>query len=469
MNEKKEAEIRIFASRKAYKTFDAQDEPKVAEVIRDQVLPQSEAEYFRVDVKIKRKSDQTPAYLVAYMLRKDIYSAEVVRIDVDGTYNVSNITFNYDDSAEEEDDDDVLAGEAWDDSMMEEDADDGGVEEYVDDAEDEYAIDFVVATPVPQIATAKAAVEKIHQFATEIGLKSKMLLGREATVSNYRRYLTSGLKGFVNIGHGNPNGIALDDGTLSATWFRTLAATSLKPEVIYFNSCQVFNDPLKSAIMKAGARTYIGGIVNLLIGPSEKVCICFWSKILSTATPMKTALKKCEKDLYPREGAHGIAGDTGPFTVEKLKLVHAMWTHGHGAEIQYPNRLAYDRRYGFFIRLKGKPFTSNWIHFQVPTPVIVDSRRLRAGSVMVRFRTGPGASVHAVHVYDGERRIATHNNLNLTSTSFKWPRFDIPKHPHIRWGLGISVGVKFGDGANQPPNKLLVDISSVGCDFVIRI
>jgi hypothetical protein len=465
MNDSKKTEIRVFASRKAYATFDAQDEPKVAEVIRDQVLPKTEAEYFRIDVKIKRKSDQTPAYLVAYMLRKDIYSAEIVRIDVDGTYNVSKITFNYDDSAEEEDED-VLGSEEWDESMMEEEAD--AVGDYGDEAVDEYAIDFVAATPVPEITSAKRAVEKVYEFAAEIGLKPKMLLGRDATVSNYKRYLTSGLKGFVNIGHGNPNGIVLDDGTLSAAWLRTLSANALKPEVVYFNSCQVFNDPLKAAVMGAGARTFIGGIVNLLIGPSEEVCKCFWAKALSTGTHMKTALVKCEKDRYPQEGAHGIAGDIGPFIVERLRLAHAMWTHGHGAQIEYPDRLSAERRYGFFIRLRGKPFTSNWVHFQIPTPDIVDGRRLRVGSVMVRFRTGPGASVHAVHIYDGERKIAAHNGLALSLGNLSWPRFDVPNHPPVRWGIGVSVGLKFGDSANLPRNKLLVDISSVGCDFVLR-
>jgi hypothetical protein len=467
MSDKKDVEIKVFASRKEYATFDSRDEPKVAEVIRDRVLPQTEAEYFRVDVKIKRKSDQAPAYLIAYMLRKDIYSAEVVRVDVDSHYEASKITFNYDESGDEEDE------EAADDEEWEEDipGEAGIVEEgeYFGEEEDEYAVDFVAATPVPEIATAKAAVEKLHELATKAGLKSKMLLGPAATVSNYKHYLTSGLKGFVNIGHGNPNGIVLHDGSLNASWFQGLSTNALKPGVIYFNSCKVFNDPLKSAVMHGGARTYIGGIVNLLIGPSENVCTCFWGEVLTSETRMNVALAQCEKDKYPQEGAHGIDGDTGSFSVVKYRLAHAMWTHGHGSQIEHPDRLSLERRYGFFIRLRGKPFTSNWVHFEVPTPVIIDSRRLRVGSVMVRFRAGPGAYVHAVHVWDGERRIATYNGIHLSPRRFVWPRFDVPNHPYIRWGLGISVGVKFGDGANLPKNKLLVDISSAGCDFVVKV
>jgi hypothetical protein len=143
-----------------------------------------------------------------------------------------------------------------------------------------------------------------------------------------------------------------------------------------------------------------------------------------------------------------------------------MWVHGHSMLVEYPERLELQKRMGFYMQVKGKPFTSNWFHFAVPTPVIASGQRLRVGSVMIRFRTGPGASVKAVHIYDGEALLIAHDNLNLASPAgFIWPRFDVPLHPPIRWGLGISVGVAFGDSANLPANRLLIDFSSVGCDF----
>ena len=138
MNAKKDVKIRVFGSRKEYATFDSRDEPKVAEVIRDRVLPQSEAEYFRIDVKVKRKSDQKPAYLIAYMLRKDIYSAEVVRVDVDSYYEVSKITFNYDESSEEEDEE-GSEDEEWEGNVP---GEEGFLEEgeYIGEEEDEIRV-----------------------------------------------------------------------------------------------------------------------------------------------------------------------------------------------------------------------------------------------------------------------------------------------------------------------------------------
>jgi len=271
----------------------------VQKIIRDRVLPQSKAEYHRVDVKIKRKEDQTPQYLVAYMLRKDIYLVETVKVDVDTSFNVKGIKFQYDSSEDKEDEDEEIKSLSTRDKGY------------------DCGYDFIAVTPVPDIPTALEAVEILNSLATSVGLRSRMLLGTEATVENYRQFLTCGLKGFVNIGHGCTDFIMLDDGILDYDWFNSVVNEALKPGVVYFNSCEVFNDPLKSAVMNAGARTFIGGILPLWIGPSEEVCKCFWGNILKSSINMDDALHKCEQENYPETGAHGITGDLGPFNVSQ--------------------------------------------------------------------------------------------------------------------------------------------------------
>ena len=146
-------------------------------------------------------------------------------------------------------------------------------------------------------------------------------------------------------------------------------------------------------------------------------------------------------------------------------LAQAMWVHGHSMQIEYPDRIQSVWRAGFYIRVQGKPNTSNWLHFAIPTPVIVDDRRLSVGSVMVRFRSSSDkAIIHAVHIYDGETKIASHDGLSLAPQgSFDWPRFDVPTHPDIKWGLGISIGVRF-EGTSAAQNQM--EFSSAGCDFL---
>lgn len=146
-----------------------------------------------------------------------------------------------------------------------------------------------------------------------------------------------------------------------------------------------------------------------------------------------------------------------------MALAHAMWVHGHNMQIEYPDRLESVWRAGMYIRVEGKPGLSNWFHFAIPTPVIVNGNRLRADSVMVRFRTGSAdAFVKAIHIYDGEKKIAAHDNLGLAPNKWEWPRFDVPSNPKIRWGVGISIGVGFG--VEMMSHRM--EFSSAGCDFL---
>ncbi len=307
----KDVEITVFPSPKKFRTYDAQEETPIAEMIRMKVLPREKADYRSVKVKVRRKPDGSPDYVVAYMLRKDTYTADVVRVDVDKKYKALRYHDNYRE-AEEETEPDPVEEETPKKPKRSAKGAFG-------------AVDFVAATPVPEISTAKQAAEKVHNLALAAGLNSLLLLGADASVANYKKYLSSGvLRGFVNIGHGNTNEIVLADGTLSAPWFQGLGRR-LCPTVVYFNSCQVFNAPLQPAVMGAGARTFIGGIVNLLIGPSEEVCKCFWENVLAKSASI-SVLTTCEKTKYPTPGSHGIAGDLGQFNfltgpVDNYKVV----------------------------------------------------------------------------------------------------------------------------------------------------
>ena len=79
--------------------------------------------------------------------------------------------------------------------------------------------------------------------------------------------------------------------------------------------------------------------------------------------------------------------------------------------------------------------------------VIVENNRLRIDSVMLRFRTS-GGGVDAVHVYDGETKIATEDNPAGRVDSAGWTRVrvgvDSDKHAAVRWGIGILIKLRFG-------------------------
>ncbi len=147
-----------------------------------------------------------------------------------------------------------------------------------------------------------------------------------------------------------------------------------------------------------------------------------------------------------------------------MALAQAMWAHGHTMQIEVPTNIKSEWRAGFFIRVVGKPNTTNWFHFAIPTTVIVNDNRLAIDSAMVRFRSNsPQARVTNVHVYDGENRIAAHDGLSLTPSPFNMQRFAVPGHPDVLFGVGISIGVSF-TGTTDAANTL--EISSAGVDFL---
>ena len=66
-----------------------------------------------------------------------------------------------------------------------------------------------------------------------------------------------------------------------------------------------------------------------------------------------------------------------------------------------------------------------------------------------------------VHIYDGEVRVAAHNGVNL-SGSQPFRRFGVAHAPEVLWGVGISIGVKYGGGTAA---QRTIDLISAGCDF----
>jgi hypothetical protein len=135
--------------------------------------------------------------------------------------------------------------------------------------------------------------------------------------------------------------------------------------------------------------------------------------------------------------------------------------------IEVPNNIASIWRAGFFIRVIGKPNTTNWFHFHIPTPVIVKDKRLMIDSAMLRYRTGSAnAAVTNVHIFDGEGRIAAQDGLNLSPQgNFTFQRFDAPGKPDTLWGTGVTVGVRFGGGTDA---QRTMEFASAGIDFTLH-
>jgi len=178
------------------------------------------------------------------------------------------------------------------------------------------------------------------------------------------------------------------------------------------------------------------------------------------------------RDLLKLSGAgalgglmlNGLAPQKALAQSGEFNIPYASWIHGHAMTIEYPDRIASAIRRGYAYEIEGKPGTWNWFHFAIPTPVIINDIRLQVDSIMLRMKTGSiDAFVRDVHIYDGERRIAVHNNVYLVEENW-FVRFEVPETPYLRWGLGISLGVGFG----VEMMAHTMDFISAGADLVIR-
>jgi hypothetical protein len=140
---------------------------------------------------------------------------------------------------------------------------------------------------------------------------------------------------------------------------------------------------------------------------------------------------------------------------------YASWIGGNCMQVEYPERLIRLERNGWGTLLEGMPGTTNWFHFAIPTPVIVNDVRLQANCIQLSFATGSvDAFVRDVHVWDGSNRIAVFDAIYLQpgEPSIK---LMIPNTPPVGFGLGISVGVE--------PLDHGMTFYAAGCDFVIRM
>lgn len=107
-----------------------------------------------------------------------------------------------------------------------------------------------------------------------------------------------------------------------------------------------------------------------------------------------------------------------------------MWTHErNNLQVEYPQKGTIERK-GFSAKYKSKG-GANWLHFAIPTPVMGNDMRLRVGSILTRFRCGGDGFMKAIHVYDGENKIAAKDNLKLSPKQWHVERVDVLTTPQI--------------------------------------
>ncbi|MCS6805667.1 MAG: hypothetical protein RMM98_14415 [Acidobacteriota bacterium] len=149
--------------------------------------------------------------------------------------------------------------------------------------------------------------------------------------------------------------------------------------------------------------------------------------------------------------------------VHAQPVTYASWIHGHTAHIEFPDRVRRITYLGFHVDIEPRAGSLNWVHFGIPTPVIVNNQRLRILRVILNFSTASvDAFVSNVHVWDAATRIAIFDGLGLSGNRPNQV-FAIPGTPSVFNGIGISIGI----AAGVEPLDHRFFFRSVGAEFTV--
>jgi hypothetical protein len=150
-----------------------------------------------------------------------------------------------------------------------------------------------------------------------------------------------------------------------------------------------------------------------------------------------------------------------------MSIKQAMWVHGTAVQAEREGYFIARWRpaWGAIFKTQG----AEWFHFAVPTPVIIGNQNSTLQKVFVLYKTGLGAKITQLHVFDGGAKIQEFLDLLLSgdhSQALDGQNSWILNPIHVKFGLGLSVHVEFGNAtANGVPE---ITFASAGADFIIQ-
>ncbi|KAH6698467.1 hypothetical protein BKA61DRAFT_424566, partial [Leptodontidium sp. MPI-SDFR-AT-0119] len=98
----------------------------------------------------------------------------------------------------------------------------------------------------------------------------------------------------------------------------------------------------------------------------------------------------------------------------------------------------------------------------IPTPVLVDSKRLNVDQVIVRFSSNSStAKITDVQLFDGEETLMESPNLNMFR-AIDLGIWKVGNSPGVMWGLVVAITVKF-DGTDPPGGNF--NLFGAGVEF----
>jgi len=156
----------------------------------------------------------------------------------------------------------------------------------------------------------------------------------------------------------------------------------------------------------------------------------------------------------------------------------ASWAHGNAAVMETPrggdDGGVFDfNHFGWGTQIVMRPGFSRWFHIALPSPVMLDGKRMKLIRVFLQLRIERLGTVQQVHLWDGQNRVAVETDFKQNPTA-QMPghrTFELLQPREWFFGAGLSFrlsGTGFANG-NFVDNRdaPIFVIGSAGADFEV--
>ena len=153
-------------------------------------------------------------------------------------------------------------------------------------------------------------VQDVASAATAAGLKTKILLQKDATSKNYLAWMSCpNLIGNFYDGDANTGVLATSDGEISAAQFSSNLKGAFRKKVTnIWLACEAYNDPMLTAVRDTDqSQKYAAGVNDLDVGPSDNAAACAMKAAIAGQS-MTAAFQNCYKTVDNTQDQWGFGG-----------------------------------------------------------------------------------------------------------------------------------------------------------------
>jgi hypothetical protein len=274
-------------------------EQQAMELVKKTLNITAESPYQSVRIRLVYNEMSHPKALVVYLLSNQTKRAEIVELTLTKDFTVSEVVRDYIPTAG-----DLAQSPAY-------------AVKSTPHCPDE-RVQFVIGNNFYGDKSVEKEVQATYQMAKDKGYNPVLMdvnnaNGPQPTVTAYENWLScQNVKGFYNESHGYEQGILLSDSEFVYSVVDKDLVEKMTHDVVLFDSCETFHDPLLSAMTKVNegdSQQYVAGIISLPFGSSERTATCIWENAFNHQVLNKKLIEDCSSKFGLDPQGYGVTGN----------------------------------------------------------------------------------------------------------------------------------------------------------------